>query len=427
MIGYAFIPDLIWRPRMNALLLAAILSTGCATPNPQMSSPPTESDLASLVGGNTEFALDLFGMLRRDNPDGNLFFSPYSISTALGMTYAGAVGETAGQMAEVLRFDLPQERLSGTFALLEQRLGETYRSSLAESESEPLTLDVANAIWVERSFSLLPAFVRTVESDYSAEARNVDFASDPDGSRIAINDWVAERTRDRIRDLLAPGSIDSMTRLVLTNAIYFKGSWFSQFDSTGTRDEGFTRADGSVVQVPMMRQIDHFRCNVTQDLTAVELAYADGLSSMLILLPDGDLAELEQSLDASTIEDVFGSLQSARVDLSMPRFEFTSSFSLGDVLKEMGMPYAFSESGDFSGMTGRRDLFISAVIHKAFVKVDETGTEAAAATAVIMMTTSAAPEETPVRISIDRPFLFLIRDEVTGSILFIGRVADPSA
>jgi serpin B len=214
---------------------------------------------------------------------------------------------------------------------------------------------------------------------------------------------------------------------VLTNAVYFKGSWFSQFDSTCTRDEGFTVADGSVLQVPTMRQTDHFRYATTQGLTAVELSYADGLSSMLILLPDGDLSELEQNLDSSTIEDVLGSLQSARVDLSMPRFEFTSSFSLGDVLKEMGMPTAFGESADFSGMTGRRDLFISAVIHKAFVKVEETGTEAAAATAVIMMTTGAAPEEPPVRISVDRPFLFLIRDEVTGSILFMGRVADPSA
>jgi serpin B len=411
---------------MSYLPVAAFILLGCATPRMQ-TQPATESDMVMLVEGNTTFALDLFGMLSRGNPDGNLFFSPYSISTALGMTYAGARGETETQMAGVLGFDLPQETLHGAFALLQQKLGEEYRLSQAGPDVEPLVLDVANAIWVERTFDLLPEFVQTVEAEYSAEARNVDFSSDPEGSRIQINDWVAEKTRDRILDLLAPGTIETMTRLVLTNAVYFKGSWLHQFDAGSTTDADFTLAGGEVVRVPTMRQTDHFRCAFAQGFTAVELGYADGLSSMIILLPDDDLPELEEEISTSFLEGVLANLQSERVDLSLPRFEFTSSFSLGEILSEMGMPRAFEESADFSGMTGRRDLFISAVIHKAFVKVEETGTEAAAATAVIMMTTSVAPpEEPPVRIAVDRPFLFLIRDDVTGSILFIGRVADPT-
>ena len=410
---------------MDIAFFLAFLAGGPASAG-QTSAPVPEADLPTLVRGNTGFAIDLFEMLRDGDPDGNLFFSPYSISAALGMTYAGARGGTGEQMAAVLQFTLPPERLHQAFALLGERLGAEYRARLSSSGTEGLlTLEVANALWVQQSFRILDSYRRIVEARYHAEARSVDFEMDPEGSRQLINDWVAERTADRIMDLLAPGTIDDQTRVVITNAIYFKGSWMSQFDQHLTRDGEFTTPGGSTVTVPMMRQTRWYPCAMTEGCTAISLPYSDGLSSMLVLLPDGDLGQFERDLDPEVLERIAGRLQSTDVDLSMPRFEFTRAFSLHDVLKDMGMPDAFDSSADFSGITGQRDLFISDVIHKAFVKVDETGTEAAAATAVVMALGCASPTR-PVRVVLDRPFLFLIRDEVTGSILFMGRVADPT-
>jgi serpin B len=383
-------------------------------------------DLPALVCGNTEFALDLFGRLSQDSPDDNLFFSPFSISAALAMTAAGAEGETGVQMADVLGFTLPGPRVHPAFSLLLEQLSPDYRASLCSEGQEPLTLEIANALWVEETFPLLAAFVGLVEEEYWAEARNVDFIGDPDAQRIVINDWVSDRTRGRIQDLLAPGVISGMTRVVLANAIYFLGAWQSQFQEGATRDEEFTRMDGTVIETPMMHQTEPFAFSRGNGCSAVSLPYSDGLSSMLILLPDGDIGVFEGSLDLETLEAIRGSLQRIRISLSMPRFEFSSSLMLKDMLIALGMTDAFDPAlADFSGLTGGRDLFISAVIHKAFVKVDETGTEAAAATAVIMALTSAAPPPS-LELVLDRPFLFLILDDQSGSILFMGRVADPS-
>jgi serpin B len=403
--------------------LACLMMLACSA------DATSETDLApELVGGNTAFGIELFSVLAGEEPDGNLFVSPYSISTALAMTWAGAEGRTAEQMAEVLHFDLPEGTVHQLFESIQSKLQTDYRRQYMQGEGDPLTLEVANALWAQESFPLLQDYVSLVRQSYDAEARNLDFVNNPEGARQTINAWVEDKTRDRIRDLLPRGSIDSMTRLVITNAVYFKGSWNDPFEEAATSDGEFTLADGSTVEVPMMHQTEEYPYAETHGCRAVELPYADNQSSMIVLLPDGDIGDFEQSLTGEKLSDILTGLRSAEIQLSMPSFEFTSSFSLSDVLKTMGMSRAFDPSmADFSGMTGSRDLYISAVIHKAFVKVDEEGTEAAAATAVVMALTSAQPEPEPIVLDLDRPFLFLIRDRITGSVLFMGRVADPSA
>ncbi len=381
-----------------------------------------------LVQANTAFAAEIFAVLAEESPDDNLFISPYSISTALAITWAGAEGRTAEQMAEVLRFGMPEESVHQQFEEIQTKLASDYRQQYIEGTGDPLTLEVANALWAQESFSLLQDYVNLVRERYDAAARNLDFVGDPEGSRQTINAWVEQKTRDRITDLLPRGSIDSMTRLVITNAVYFKGSWRDPFNEAATSDGPFTTAGGSEVTVPMMHQTEEYPYAEAHGCRAVELPYADNQSSMIVLLPEGDIGEFEQTLTEQKLSDIMASLESRDVELTMPSFEFTSSFRLSDVLKAMGMTIPFqSGEADFSGMTGGRDLYISAVIHKAFVKVDEEGTEAAAATAVVMALTSAQPEPDPVVLTLDRPFLFLIRDRITGSILFMGRVADPSA
>jgi serpin B len=385
-----------------------------------------EQDLAVLVDGNTEFALELFGAIRQNAPEANLFFSPYSISTALGMTYAGAEANTEAQMASTMHFALPEERLHEAFGLLQDRLSQEYRSTISYSE-EPLVLEVANAIWVEREYELLPAFMGIVEGSYLAQAINIGFSEDPGGATEEINGWVAEKTHDRIRDLIPPGALGELTRIVLTNAVYFKGSWMSQFDAELTSERDFLTAGGDEVEVQFMTQVEYFEYCSMENCRAIELPYSDGLSSMLIILPDGGLAEFEEALDREKLDAIVSGLASTNVSLEMPRFEFTCDYGLNDPLLALGMTDAFGDRADFSGMTGTRDLFISAVLHKAFVKVDETGTEAAAATAVIMDLMCYAPGdiEEPIPLVLDRPFLFFVKDDVTGTILFMGRVADP--
>lgn len=403
--------------------LACMMTLACSA---TATSETEGSD--DVVAANTAFGVEIFSVLAEDSPAGNLFISPYSISTALAMTWAGAEGRTAEQMAEVLRFDMSEESVHQQFEDIQGKLASDYRQQYIEGTGDPLTLEVANALWAQEDFSLLPDYVDLVRARYAAEARNLDFAGDPEDSRQTINAWVEEKTRDRILNLLPRGSIDALTRLVITNAVYFKGSWRDPFDESATSDGPFTTAEGSEVTVPMMHQTEEYPYFQGFGCRAVELPYADNQSSMVVLLPDGDLGEFEQTLTEQKLSDITDSLTSKEVELTMPSFEFTSSFRLSETLKTLGMEIPF-EAGeaDFSGMTGSRDLYISAVIHKAFVKVDEEGTEAAAATAVVMALTSVQPEPEPVVLTLDRPFLFLIRDRITGSILFMGRVADPSA
>ena len=390
----------------------------------RVTSPdPASNEQASLVEGNSAFAFDLYQALKVK--DGNLFYSPYSISLALAMTYAGARGETAEQMAETLQFMLDQDSLHPAFNWLDAELAGRGEGAQGK-DGEGFRLNIVNAIWGQKDYSFLPSFLDVLAENYGAGLRILDFINETEKSRVTINDWVSDQTEGRIKDLIPQGAIDALTRLVLTNAIYFNAAWAYPFDEKATVNGPFYLLDGGQVSVPMMKQTESFGYTDGEGYQAVELTYDGDELSMVILLPeDGQFQAFEDQLQSQEVGDIISSLQPAQVALTMPKFEFDSEFSLKDTLTEMGMPIAFSGEADFSGMTGGRDLCISQVIHKAFVSVDEAGTEAAAATAVIMRLT--AIPEPPVPVTIDRPFIFLIRDIETGAILFVGRVLNPGA
>jgi len=287
-------------------------------------------------------------------------------------------------------------------------------------------LRIANALWGQKDYKFLPAFVGSVEKQYGGALRNVDFVTAAEQARQTINAWVARQTNDKIKDLIGPGVLDAMTRLVLTNAIYFKGNWASQFEKDETQDQPFTLVDGTKVQAPMMNQQTRFGYAQTDMLQVLEMRYKGDELSMVILLPkkmDG-IKGLERELTAESLSKWLGAIRRRQVIVSVPKFKMTSKFSLAQVLQSMGMTDAFTDRADFTGMAARRELFLSAVIHQAYVDVNEEGTEAAAATGAVVGVTSIGPDETPV-FRADHPFLFLIRDKTTGSILFLGRVTDP--
>ena len=380
-------------------------------------------DQALLVEGNSAFAFELYQALK--GKEGNLFYSPYSISLALAMTYAGARGETAEQMAETLHFVLDQDGLHPAFNWLDAELASRGEGAQGKDD-EGFRLNIANAIWGEKDYAFLPDFLDVLAENYGAGLRVMDFITRAEESRLAINEWVSDQTEGRIKDLIPPGAIDAATRLVLANAIYFNAAWENRFDKDMTANGPFYLLDGGQVTVPMMKQTESFGYTEGEGYQAVELLYDGEELSMVILLPaSGNFQAFEEGLQFQQIADIMSGLQPSAVSLTMPRFEFDSEFSLKDTLTGMGMQDAFSGAADFSGMTGNRELFISDVIHKAFVSVDEAGTEAAAATAVIMPT--AAPPEPSVDVTADRPFIFLIRDVETGTILFVGRVLNPGS
>ena len=382
-----------------------------------------EGALALLVDGNSAFAFDLYQALRKN--DDNLFYSPYSISLALAMTYTGARGETAQQMADTLCFLLDNNRLHPAFNSLDIKLHQRGEGAKGK-DGKGFRLNIVNAIWGQKDYKFLTEFLDILGENYDAGLRLLDFVRAPEESRITINRWVSDQTEGRIEDLIPQGVIDALTRLVLTNAIYFNAAWQHPFKENMTNDGLFHLPDGGEVSVPMMSQTETFGYAEGGGYQAIELPYDGRELSMVILLPRaGQFADFEGSLDAQRVDAIVKNLKPMRVILSMPKFEFESGFSLSETLAAMGMPVAFSGGADFSGMTGNRDLFISDVIHKAIVSVDEAGTEAAAATAVVM-TTGMIPGE-PVEVTIDRPFVFLIHDIETGTILFVGRIVNPSA
>jgi serpin B len=417
---------------LSILALILLFSlTSCAQPaageilqskKTQVTSPEVkDSDLQKLVEGKSDFAFNLYQEIRKRND--NLFCSPYSISLALALTYAGARGETERQMAGTLHFTLPQETLHSAFNSLGIELGKRGEGAKGK-DSKGFRLNIVNAIWGQKDYQFLPTFLDVLAENYGAGLRILDFASEPENSRLTINNWVSDQTEDRIKDLIPQGEIDIFTRLVLTNAIYFNAAWQYPFNKDATSDGTFFLLDNREVIVPMMNQTESFGYAENDKYQAVELPYDGGELSMVILLPkSGQFEAFEEYLDAEKVNKIINTLQNRQVALSMPKFEFETSFKLKDALTNMGMPIAFSDSADFSGMTGKRDLFISEVIHKAFVSVDEEGTEAAAATAVIMKLT-AFPGE-PVEVKVNRPFIFIIRDIETGTLLFLGRIINP--
>jgi len=383
------------------------------------------SDTETVVKGNSDFAVSLYSKLK-EKEAGNLFFSPYSISVALAMTYAGARGDTAAQMEKVLDFTLGQEKLHSAFSALSD--------TMKIQKQEGIELSIANALWGQTGYIFLDDFLDVVKKFYGAGLRQVDFAGDTEGARQTINKWVEEQTKEKIKELIKKNVITPLTRLVLTNAIYFKGDWAIKFDKNLTKDADFTQASGEKVKVPTMflahlrSKIKNLKFKYGEDdaLQILEMPYVGEKVSMVVLLPkkaDG-LADVEKNLNSENLNKWVASLSIREVNVYLPRFKVTCEFGLNEVLKEMGMPDAFDESkADFSGMNGKKNLFIQAVVHKAYVDVNEEGTEAAAATAVIVGTKS-VPQEPPT-FRADHPFIFLIKENSTGSILFIGRVMNP--
>jgi len=371
-----------------------------------------------VVAGNTAFALNLYDKLRTSQ--GNLFFSPYSISTALAMTYAGARGDTARQMANVLQFPAQQEQLHEVFAELGTELNSIQKNGKVQ-------IDVANSLWPQEKYPFLPGYIGLLKQYYSVSVTPLDYAKASEPARKTINDWVEDKTNHKIVDLIKPGMLDSLTRLVLANAVYFKGSWASQFDPGVTRNHFFHLASGPATTAKFMNREGDYPYSETPDLQALELPYIGGRLSMVVLLPraaDG-LAALERELTEAKLQQWTGALLPRKVLVLLPKFKLTREFSLRKTLTAMGMTDAFNPlKADFSGMDGQTNwLYISDVVHKAFVDVNEEGTEAAAATAVISVL---GVEPVGLEFDADHPFLFLIRDNHTGSILFIGRVMDPT-
>ena len=410
-------------------LLISLLFFGCYRNQTPLSSKPlvkptqqvSSKDMATLVEGNTKFALNLYSQMRTQ--PGNLFFSPYSISTAIAMTAAGAKGKTATQINQVFSFTLPPAYLHPAFAQLTYQL----------TDAQGYQLSIANRLWAQKDFPLLSPFVKTTQDFYGAPVESLNFASANEASG-KINAWVAEQTQNQIKDLVSPDALSACTRLVLTNAIYFKGNWLNQFDSWKTKNEPFTLASGERLQVPMMFQSQKFGYAEFETLQILEMTYQGNKLSLVILLPanpDG-LPKLESALSPAKLQEWLSFSRRREVLVSVPKFTFEQSFSLKDLLSQMGMADAFSYHpgvANFSGISDKDNLYVSDVIHKAFVEVYEEGSKAAAATAFEMCRGGICPAPAPPKPPVfraDRPFLFLIRERESGTIIFMGRFANPA-
>ena len=403
---------------------AAVSEAGAAAGDVATAEAASE-DVAALAEGGNQFAFDLYGWLAGD---GNLFFSPYSISTALAMTPAGARGNTEHEMATVLHF--PTEGVEGEPSFISRErviasFGSLQEGLVASRETRGYELHIANSLWGQEGYPFKESFLDLVGKHFGGGFNIADFRRNADAERGRINQWVEEATREKIEDLIPTGGVDSLTTLVLTNAVYFKGQWLSRFDEERTSDATFHGTGGDAT-VPMMYQKGDFQYFENDVVQVLEMPYEGEEVSMLVLLPriDGPrgLEVLEASLTPEMLSDWSGRLREQELKVYFPRFEMTwGTEDISVHLAALGIRDAFGERADFSGMTDLRDLFIDSVFNKAFVAVNEEGTEAAAATAVVMKRL-AIMEETIFRA--DHPFLFVIRDDATGSILFMGRVAD---
>lgn len=378
------------------------------------------ADQAEVTKGNNAFALDLYGHLR--DQKGNLFFSPESISTVFAMADAGARGPTAAEMARVFHFTLPPDRLHPAMGALLADMNAPHPG---------YELRVADALWAQQDARFLPNYLQLMQSDYGADFHRVDFKTQPEAVRGTINRWVEQQTNNRIQNLIGPGVLTPMTRLVLTNAIYFKGTWRNPFEKGATQDGEFHLSAAQTATAPLMHRTGAYRYYDGGAFQELELPYEGDDLAMVVLLPkqtDG-LPALEQRFTAAAAQQWIDELAPAhKVILTLPRFTMTQQFELSGTLSAMGMPQAFTPAADFSGMTGKPELSISAAIHKAFIDVNEEGTEAAAATSTVMVATAMlrpAQEPPPIIFRADHPFLFMIRDTKTGGILFMGRVEDP--
>ncbi len=421
--------------KMNARIpilaaLMAIVSTALATaPDKIQLSPGSHA----IIQGNNRFAMDLYHKLAAS--EGNLFFSPYSISTALAMTYLGAQGQTEIQMAKTMHYPTHeknmQKQLSDSNLPLDRNqfaaaFGKICEDLNARGKQGFYELAIANALWPQRGYSFLDDYLDLAQSNFDARLTELNFVMATEKARLTINKWVEKKTNNKIKDLIAKGVLGAMTRLVLTNAVYFKGDWDRQFKKADTKDGPFTLLDGEKVEVPMMNQTHDFKYAETDTIQCLELPYVENELSMVVILPRSEdgLPDIEKELTPENLSRWLSGLRKREVITSIPKFKMTSQSNLASVLKSMGMVDAFTNAADFSAMTGNRDLSISAVIHKAYVDVNEEGTEAAAATAVVMRLTAIIPTKQVV-FRADHPFILLIKDNHTGSILFLGRVMNP--
>jgi len=387
----------------------------------------TEAGLGSVVKANNDFAFTFYSEIKDSSE--NVFFSPYSISTALAMTYEGARGQTASEMADV--FGFPEDA-----SVRRPAYARFY--NMLNPANAPYVLRTANALWAQQDYQFLPEYFDAIGDYYMGKVTNLDFVTKTEESRVTINTWVEGQTNDRIKDLIPVGVLDAYTRLVLTNAIYFKGKWAHEFNPEYTYDSTWWDMPQYSAVAPKTAEMMHksdIKFNYSEDdiMQVLELPYKGDELSMLVLLPKlengGDpkaaLTAVESSLSSEKLSQLRGSLRSVKLPVTLPKFKFETKSMLADTLKKMGMPTAFVyQDADFSGMDGSRELYIGEVIHQAFVEVNEEGTEAAAATAVIMVAGSAMPMQ---EFTADHPFVFLIQERLTGAILFMGRVMDPTA
>lgn len=384
----------------------------------------TSANLTSLIKGNTDFAFKFYEEIRQD--EGNIIYSPLSLSLALSMTLAGAETSTEQGILEALQYAIPEEDVHAAINRLSLTLEASQEQTSKEVEGDQFQFNIANSLWGQAGYDFKASFLDIIAQNYGAGMYNVDFVAQPEFARNAINDWVEKETEDKIEDLIPEGAITTLTRLVLANAIYFNGSWFHPFTESDTTQEPFIKLDGSETLVEMMKLSGkNLSYNDGEDFKAVDLDYLSTDFAMTILLPDtGTFDSFESGLDTAKLSLILDEMKSEQVDMHMPKFDFNSSINAKKALVNMGMSEAFDMDADFTGITEADTLYITNVLHKAAITVDETGTEAAAATAVIIGMKGMPGE--PLSMIIDRPFLFFIRHVPTGSILFMGRVINPN-
>lgn len=385
----------------------------------ETSMPPMQSvaNTSRSTNASNAFGFSLFSNILQ-NTTGNVFFSPYSISNAFSMVFEGASTNTKDEIQSVFHIDKNDTSRRESVKVIDSELNNPNKN---------YTLSVANALWIQNKFPVLTDYSDILQKYYAANATKLDFENNPEGSRQTINTWVENKTSQKIKDLFPPGSINDMMRVVLTNAIYFKGNWSSQFNPAKTMDDDFHITPQQAIKVPMMTTESNFRYFSDKEIQALEMPYQGGNLSMIVLLPkENNLKSLTDSISVEKIHDWESKLTPEQVTVYMPKFTLNTKYILNDNLASMGMPTAFlADKADFSGITGKKDLFISIVVHQAFVQVDEKGTEAAAATGIGISATSI---QLPINVfRADHPFVFLIYDNQTGLILFMGQLVDPSA
>jgi len=377
----------------------------------------SKSGIQAVVDANNQFAFEMYEKLSTTEA-GNLFYSQYSISVALAMTYEGAKGKTADEMQSVFHF--PESEI------LRPNIAAIYNS--INSDSAEYEFKTGNALWAQYDYTFLEEYTSRVEQYYGGKVTNLDFVHETEQSRQTINTYIEDQTNNKITELIPYGALGALTRLVLTNAIYFKGTWEWEFEKSDTYEQDFKITPTNIVKTPLMHMSpDEAKFNYADldDVQVLELPYKGEAVSMVIVLPKEDLSGIE--LTTENIVEYKSHMRETSMDsITLPTFEFDSKYFMTDTLAALGMPTAFTENADFSGMDGTQNLFISSVIHQAYVKVDEEGTEAAAATAVIVEITSALPVEPRNIFRADHPFLFFIQENKTGNILFVGRVTDPT-